>query len=43
MLERPGYWHGLVRDFALGVLGIRPMTQGLEDALDAGALEQPPT
>ncbi|HZP51773.1 alpha/beta hydrolase [Actinocrinis sp.] len=39
MLERPGYWHGLVRDFALGVLGIRPMTQDLADALDAGALD----
>jgi pimeloyl-ACP methyl ester carboxylesterase len=39
MLERPGYWHGLVRDFALGVLGTRPMPPGLADALDAGALD----
>lgn len=39
MLERPVHWHGLVRDFALGVLGIRPLTQDLADAFDAGALE----
>ncbi len=39
MLERPGYWHGLVRDFALGVLGVETMPQDLTDALDAGALE----
>ena len=39
MLERPVHWHGLVRDFALGVLEIRPLTQDLADAFDAGALE----
>ncbi len=39
MLERPGYWHGLVRDFTLGVLGARPLSQDLADALDAGALD----
>ncbi|HEU5357030.1 MAG TPA: alpha/beta fold hydrolase [Actinocrinis sp.] len=39
MLERPGYWHGLVRDFALGVLRVRAMPQELVDALDAGALD----
>ncbi len=39
MLERPLHWHGLVRDFALGVLEIRPLTQDLADAFDAGALE----
>ncbi|HEU5428135.1 MAG TPA: alpha/beta fold hydrolase [Actinocrinis sp.] len=38
MLERPGYWHGLVRDFALGVLGAETMPLDLADALDAGAL-----
>lgn len=37
MLERPGYWHGLVRDFALGVLGVEVMPRDLADALDAGA------
>ena len=39
MLERPVHWHGLVRDFALGVLEVRPLTQDLADAFDAGALE----
>lgn len=39
MLERPVHWHGLVRDFALGVLEFRPLTQDLADAFDAGALE----
>lgn len=39
MLERPAHWHNLVRDFALGVLEIRPLTQDLTDAFDAGALE----
>ncbi len=36
MLERPGAWHGLVRDFTLGTLGIKPLTQELADALEAG-------
>ncbi|MBS2963602.1 alpha/beta hydrolase [Actinocrinis puniceicyclus] len=39
MLERPGLWHRLVRDFALGTLGIRALTPELADALDAGALD----
>jgi dienelactone hydrolase len=39
MLERPVHWHGLVRDFALGMLGVKPLTQDLADAFDAGALE----
>ncbi len=39
MLEHPAHWHGLVRDFALGVLEIKPLTQDLADAFDAGALE----
>jgi pimeloyl-ACP methyl ester carboxylesterase len=39
MLEHPVHWHGLVRDFALGVLGFKPLTQDLSDAFDAGALE----
>jgi pimeloyl-ACP methyl ester carboxylesterase len=39
MLEHPVHWHGLVRDFVLGVLEIRPLTQDLADAFDAGALE----
>lgn len=39
MLERPVHWHCLVRDFALGVLEVRPLTQDLTDAFDAGALE----
>lgn len=39
MLEHPVHWHGLVRDFALGVLEVKPLTQDLADAFDAGALE----
>lgn len=39
MLERPGYWHGLVRDFSLGALGVKPLTPALAEALDAGALD----
>lgn len=39
MLERPVHWHGLVRDFALGVLEVRPLPQDLADSFDAGALE----
>lgn len=39
MLEHPAHWHGLVRDFALGVLEVKPLTQDLADAFDAGALE----
>ena len=39
MLERAVHWHGLVRDFVLGVLEVRPLTQDLADAFDAGALE----
>lgn len=42
MLERPGYWHALVRDFALGALGVRPLTPELAEALDAGALDLGP-
>lgn len=39
MLERPARWHRLVRDFVVGILGIKPLTQDLADAFDAGALE----
>lgn len=42
MLERPGHWHALVRDFSLGALGVRPLPPQLAEALDAGALDLGP-